>query len=139
MTTKTTTTATKKASSRKTKPVKKAPAAKKQQAPAAPQTQPNRKDLLTELVRLGWDGPTSYTATDLRDALVPWVAAGKPADAANIPAGAMNHAHPALKTTASHPARKAATELRAAIREALVGGDADRVVELAASLKEALA
>lgn len=86
-------TATRKTSTRTTK---KAPAPKPE--PAAPvATGQHRQAVLEELSRLGWDGPTSYTAAVLRDDLLPWVAAGRPADAANVPAGAMNHAHPKPK------------------------------------------
>ena len=96
---------------------KKAPATKKETAPAAI----GRAAVLKELADLGWDGPTSYTATTLRDDLLPWVAAGKPADAANIPAGAMNHAHPQPKTAA---ARRLSKNYLAALADVLNAMDA---------------
>ena len=84
------TTTTKNATSRK-------PADKKTTAKEQPVNGQHRADVLKELSTLGWDGPTSYTLSILRDELLPWVAAGKPSDAPTVPAGAMNHAHPKAK------------------------------------------
>lgn len=86
-------TTTKKAPARKPAAAKKATA---KPAPApAPKDQPlTRKALLDRLSELGYTGPTSYLASVLRDDLLPWVAAGCPKDAANVPAGAMAHVHP---------------------------------------------
>lgn len=80
-----------------------------------------RAAVLKELADLGWDGPTSYTATVLRDDLLPWVAAGKPADAANVPAGAMNYAHPQPKTA---KARRLSKNYLAALADVLNAMDA---------------
>jgi len=66
----------------------------KKAAPAKAEAPMNRKAILARLEELGYTGPTSYLASVLRDDLLPWVAAGSPKDAANIPAGAMAHAHP---------------------------------------------
>ena len=78
------------------KTAKKAPAKKAAPVPA-PKIE-GRPAVVEELRRLGWDGPTSYTLTVLRDELLPWVAAGKPEGNDAIPAGATNYAHPKPRT-----------------------------------------
>lgn len=79
---------------------KKASTTTKKQAAPAKKAEPTRNDLLRQLADLGWTGPTSYTATILNDVLVPWIAAGcqdGQAQREQVPAGAMNHAHPKPK------------------------------------------
>ena len=68
-----------------------------------------RSATLEELKTAGWTGPTSYTATILRDTLLPWVKAGCPQGDESIPAGAMNHVYPPTRADRS-PRRSKAYE-----------------------------
>lgn len=80
---------------------KKAPAKQKDTVAPSPKDGQHRGALLEELKAAGWTGPTSYTATMLRETVLPWVKAGCPEGNESIPAGAMNHAHPKPKATKS--------------------------------------
>lgn len=90
---------TRKPAAKKTAPATKPkPQAKAKPVPAKPKVDgQHRAAVLEELRKQGWDGPVSYTVTDLKGVLLPWVAAGCPADAPQVPAGAMNHRHPKPK------------------------------------------
>lgn len=77
------------------------PSKPKTQAPAEPTT---RVECNARLDELGWDGPRSYTVRDTVELLLPWIGAGCSPDAAHIPPGAMNHAHPVER--AARPAKR---------------------------------
>lgn len=73
-------------------------AAKKTSTPApaeAPAKAPSRAALLATLKEKGYTGPTSFTASVLRD-VVAWVEAGSPKDA-TVPTGVLYSVHPDLK------------------------------------------
>ncbi|OAN29123.1 hypothetical protein A4X17_05985 [Plantibacter sp. H53] len=61
-----------------------------------PAKAPSRKDLLLTLEGAGYTGPTSFTASTLRD-VVAWIEAGTPKDSPTIPTGVMHAVHPELK------------------------------------------
>lgn len=89
--------------------------------------------MLTRMAELGYNGPTSYTATVLRESVLPWLEAGAPEGDESIPAGVMQAMHPHLR-----PAPKA-KKLPAAYLRALAdlramlddGADLDAVAEWA--------
>ncbi|MCH1867058.1 hypothetical protein [Nocardioides sp. CFH 31398] len=97
----------KKATTRKTaKKVEPTPAP----APAKPAT---RSALLDRLKELGYTGPTSFTASFLRETLVPWLEAGAPKGDGSIPDGCRFDVYPDLR-----PAPKAGNvEVRTTLRE----------------------
>jgi hypothetical protein len=64
--------------------------------PAQPAKAPSRKDLLARLEAKGYAGPTSFTATVLRE-VVAWVEAGSPKDKGDVPTGALHAVYPELK------------------------------------------
>ncbi|GGD15514.1 hypothetical protein [Nocardioides daphniae] len=110
------------ATARKTaakKAATKAPATPAKEAPVKGQ---HRSALLDELKAAGWTGPTSYTATALRETLLPWVKAGCPAGNEGIPAGAMNHAHPKPKVERKTRASKARVAALGDVATLIQGG-----------------
>lgn len=133
-----------------TKKATRKPAAKKA-APAKPEAAPapsTRKDLLARMNELGYAGPASYTATVLRDVVLPWLEAGSPEGDESIPTGVRFAVHPHLRPApkaGNGEARAVVRELRMAASAALTStGDdlAERLNEvdgLAARLREVLA
>jgi len=74
------------------------PAPNKSKATPAPQTTrlPSRNEMLALLASKGYEGPTSFTASTLRD-VIAWFEVGCPKDATTIPTGVLFAVHPDLK------------------------------------------
>jgi len=68
--------------------------------PAPAEAKPlTRSEVLTRLGESGYEGPTSFTMTTLREVLA-WVESGSKPEATNIPAGVIYSVHPDLKPAA---------------------------------------
>ncbi len=64
--------------------------------PAPEAKAPSRTEMLATLKAKGYSGPTSFTASKLRE-VVAWVEAGSPTDSATIPTGVLYAVYPDLK------------------------------------------
>jgi hypothetical protein len=64
--------------------------------PAPEAKAPSRTEMLATLKAKGYTGPTSFTASKLRE-VVAWVEAGSPKDSTNIPTGVLYAVYPDLK------------------------------------------
>lgn len=100
-----------------------APATKRAAPAPEPVKAPTRNDMLARLLELGYDGPTSYTATTIREELLPWVEAGCPADPKGpVPSGALGHVHPAAKPERAPYRSKGYLAAMTEVREMLASG-----------------
>jgi hypothetical protein len=123
---------------------KKAATAKPAPVKAEAPKRSTRKDLLARMVELGYTGPTSYTATVLRD-VVEWLEAGAPQGNEGIPSGVLYAVHPDLRPAGKGNGEVArlVRDLRRAASDVLKAEDpteALNVVDgLSAQLREALA
>lgn len=107
-------------------------AAKKTVTPApaeAPAKAPSRTALLATLKEKGYTGPTSFTASVLRE-VVAWVEAGSPKEA-TVPTGALYSVHPDLKP-APKPKAARLSKWQQGYQEALTdidncGDDLDKI------------
>lgn len=72
------------------------PTKKTTTATPEPTKAPSRKDLLARLEAKGYSGPTSFTATVLRE-VVAWVEAGSTKDTGEVPSGVRFAVYPDLK------------------------------------------
>ncbi|MFJ9317234.1 hypothetical protein ACIRN4_23810 [Pimelobacter simplex] len=102
---------------KQTAPAKKAPA--KPKATEAPASKPlTRTELLARMEELGYTGPTSFTATVLRD-VVEWMEAGSPEGNESIPLGVMFTIHPHLKPQPKAKAKRLSAGYLAALADVL--------------------
>jgi|GEM_PF-3277931 len=91
---------------------------------------PTRKDLLAILELKGYEGPTSFTVTVLRQ-IVDWFEAGSPKDIGAVPNGVLFAVHPDLKPAPASKVRRL-TKWQQGYQEALadilaVGDDLEAV------------